>query len=144
MSALRVIVTGSRNWSAEHIVHTKLDEAVGRAAPLPIILVQGGCSEGPDNFSHRWFLRTQVANPSAVADEEIWEADWSQGLSGGFRRNEHMVRAGAWGVLGFVAPCIKPGCTRNGGKPHGSHGTMHCLKVARHYNLPIRAWKRGW
>lgn len=137
---LRLLVTGSRNWSREHQVHLKLAEAVRRAENRPVVLVHGGCLEGVDNFVSRWYERERVFNRHL--HQEIHEADWDTGLSAGFRRNEFMVKLGAWGVLGFAGPCIKPSCKRP--KPHGSHGTMHCLKVAKHYKLPIRAWKEKW
>lgn len=142
ITPLRLLVTGSRNWTREHKVHLKLNEAVKRARGRNIILVHGGCPEGVDNFARRWYLREQVFNRQLV-DMEIHRADWSKGLSAGFRRNEHMVRLGAWGVLGFVAPCTKPNCPR-GPAPHGSHGTMHCLKVAKAHKLNIHAWKENW
>lgn len=141
ITPLRLLVTGSQNFTKEHFVHTKLDQAVLRARGRRIILVQGACPKGPDNFAHRWYERRRVFNRN-LSEEQV-PADWHRfGLSAGFRRNEEMVRRGAWGVLGFVAPCIKPGCRREG--IHGSHGTMHCLKVAKHYNLNIRAWKENW
>lgn len=140
---LRLLITGSRNWSREHWVHIKLAEAMERARGRQVRLVHGGCPEGVDNFAQRWYERERVFNRQLLRPE-IHRADWDKGLSGGFRRNERMVRLGAWGVLGFVAPCIKPGCTRNNGQPHGSHGTSHCLKVAKAHNLHIRAWKENW
>lgn len=140
---LRLLVTGSRNWSREHLVHLKLNQALGRAGNRRVRLVHGGCPQGVDNFAQRWYERERVFN-NRLLDPDIYKADWNKGLSAGFRRNEQMVLDGAWGVLGFVAPCIKPRCTRDDGKPHGSHGTMHCLKVAKARGLPIKAWKENW
>lgn len=142
ITPLRLLVTGSRNFRREHFVHRKLNEAVKRARGRDIILVHGDCPDGPDNFAHRWYGKERVFNRQLV-DEDRVPADWSKGLSAGFRRNEVMVRRGAWGVLGFVAPCIKPNCPR-GPAPHGSHGTMHCLKVAKAHHLNIKAWKENW
>lgn len=135
---LRLLVTGSRNWPHEHLVHIKLSEKLQEAGPRGLILVHGGCPDGVDNFAHRWFERERINHPRLR--EEVHHANWLRDRgAAGFKRNEKMVRLGAWGVLAFVAPCIKEDCKREGA--HGSHGATHCLKVAKHYNLPIRAWK---
>ena len=143
--ALRLIVTGSRTFTNKDFVWMKLTNTMARVHGLGrnLLIVHGGCPEGPDAFADEWvdFL---LSTKASGIDREVHLAKWRRlGPSAGFRRNEEMVRLGAWGVLGFLDQCYKPDCTRP--KPHGSHGTSHCLKVARHYKIPIKAWKtKGW
>lgn len=140
---LRLLVTGSRNFTNSDFVESQLVVRFARAqqAGRGLLIVQGDCPNGPDRFAARWAM--EQMRWGAQVDLESHRADWSRGPGEGFRRNERMVRLGAWGVLGFVADCVKPNCTRP--RPHGSHGTMHCLKVAKVHDLPIRVWKtKGW
>ena len=137
---LRVIVTGSRTWTNWQFVWTKLDGVLEKA-DRRIVVVQGECTDGPDMYAKRWAL-VQEAKGYPVTLENH-KADWSQGNGAGFRRSERMVRLGAWGVLGFVDDCRLHYCNRP--RPHGSHGTSHCLKVAKYYKIPIKAWKtKDW
>lgn len=136
----RVIVTGSRNWINEDFVWTQLT-AVQWKEKRPLTVIHGGCRDGADRFAASWVL-FQVSHGGMVRPL-VFPADWSKGLSDGFRRNERMVRSGADLILGFLADCTKPGCDRP--RPHGSHGTSHCLKVAKAHRIPVRAWRtKGW
>lgn len=139
---LRLLLTGSREGVGEHLVFGKLSEKRQQAGSRGLILVHGDCPDGVDNSGNRWYERERMHQPPLF--EEAHPANWNKyGNSAGFRRNEVMVRMGAWGVLGLVAPCTKKDCKRKP-QPHGTHGTMHCLKVAKHYGLPIQAWKVNW
>lgn len=139
--ALRLIVTGSRNWTNEDFVWGQLTKAMVAAGGRKLIVVQGEGNRGPDRFARRWAM--EQMRWGTQVDVESWEADRSNGPSGSFRRNERMVRAGAWGILGFLADCDKLDCRRP--RPHGSHGTTHCLRVARRYLVPAKVWKtKGW
>lgn len=140
---LRLIVTGSQGWTNQGFVWLQLTKALRRAndADRGLLVVQGDCQRGPDRFAKQWAM--EQMRWGAAVDVEDHPADWSRGLSGGFRRSEKMVRLGAWGILGFLADCPKPDCKRP--RPHGSHGTTHCLRVAKKHGIPAKAWKtKGW
>lgn len=124
-SALRLLVTGSRDWTDRDAINDALWDwliengftaKTSKGLPKPILVV-GACKTGADLIA-----------------EELWRswgypverhpADWDRlGRSAGPERNKEMVRSGAAGCLAF---------------PKGlSYGTRGCMKLADVAGIPV-------
>lgn len=121
-AAVRVLVTGSRNWPDSSAVDAALDFYLGLADGLTVI--HGGAATGADRMASTW-----CALAGFGVEEEEHPALWSvHGLLAGPARNKVMVARGAFVCLAFIMPCSKSGCRRP--VPHGSHGATHCADLA--------------
>lgn len=128
----RVLVTGSRDWTDHDLVRDALVHARYEAG-RPMVVVHGACPSGADAIAAWWCRRYRHLDITP----EPHPADWRQyGKTAGFRRNAEMVTAGADLCLAFVLPCTKPGCSRP--NPHDSHGTAHCVDLARRAGITVR------
>jgi hypothetical protein len=81
--ALRVLVSGSRDWPFEwsHLVHEKLDKL-----PKRTIIVHGACPSGVDAFAEDW---VQV---NRGGDADRFPANWRRnGIGAGHIRNLEML-----------------------------------------------------
>ncbi|GAA3136833.1 hypothetical protein GCM10010466_29560 [Planomonospora alba] len=100
---MRVIVTGSRDWSDLHQVCRALETVYKLAEQretLPLTVVHGGCPTGADAMAAAWaYLAAQDLDLAVI--EQVYEADWSRGKVAGPERNARMVRDGAHLVLAF-------------------------------------------
>lgn len=119
---MRVIFTGSRNWSglqAEHRAHqvlNQLENFCNIAIDSPLVIVHGDCPTGLDAIVDRWALRRGY-----VAERH--PARWDQfGKAAGPIRNQEMVNAGADMCLGFPL--------------EGGSGTQDCMNRARLAGIP--------
>lgn len=133
---MRIIVTGSRNWTDYPVLAAALHEVTYGHHPSGITLVHGACPDGADAYAkhyaedHGWMV-------------EPHPADWkAHGLGAGYKRNGEMVHLGADVVLGFVSTCTKPVSSRCWQKSgtHASHGTVDCLRKALDAGIPVRTW----
>jgi hypothetical protein len=114
---MRVLVTGSRDWSDEAAVCTTLTELLRLADRITV--VHGACPTGADAIAHRWASDTPGATP------EPHPADWSIGKKAGPLRNQAMVDLGADVCLAF---------------PVGeSRGTRDCMRRAEAAGIPVQA-----
>ncbi|MGC0144305.1 DUF2493 domain-containing protein [Pseudactinotalea sp. Z1732] len=116
---MRILVTGSRNWTDTHTLQAALDEALTQADDLAeVVLVHGDCPTGADRMAARYFDRLGLAT-------EAHPADWgAHGRAAGPIRNAHMVSLGADLVLAF---------------PLGaSRGTWNCTRLAQRAGIPVR------
>jgi hypothetical protein len=111
---LRVLVTGSRNWTDRAAVAQALSSYCGL---IDDVIVVHGDARGADSWA------------DAVARERGWiverhPAEWDlYGKSAGHRRNAHMVSLGADVCLAF---------------PLGeSRGTRGCMKLAKIAGIPV-------
>jgi hypothetical protein len=130
---MRVIVTGSRNWTDMKTLHGALEE-VTSDPDQSVTIVHGG-AQGADQLAGAWARRVQVRDKPWVF-EELHLADWDEyGPVAGFRRNAEMVDAGAAVVLAFINCCTKLHCPRRG--MHGSHGAEHCVTLARKAGISV-------
>lgn len=115
----RVIVTGNRDYTAEHEVVAAI-----RSLPRGSVVVHGGCPTGAD----------AMANSAALAYGHLlhlYIADWEHhGKSAGPKRNQRMIDAGADEVFAF-------GDLERGGK---RTGTGDCVARARRAGIPVRHW----
>lgn len=102
---MRILVTGSRDWTRERDIYDALDTHV---APKDV-LVHGNCPLGADAYAKHWASGRQVA-------QEAHPADWSEGKIAGILRNQRMVDLGADLCLVFVK--------------NDSPGATHCGKAA--------------
>lgn len=122
---MRVIITGSRDWTEPHIVRGILDR-LNEAHPEDLIVVHGACPTGVDFYADRW-CHWNGLHPVT------FPADWRKlGPKAGPIRNTAMVNAGADLVIGFPMP--------------GSVGTWDCMDAARAAGLTVinLGWPRRW
>lgn len=129
--AVRILVTGSRTWDDRLAVREALEQVVPDVDLQSLIVVHGACPEGADLWANEWAIDYHVQC-------ERHPANWDLGKAAGFIRNGEMVDLGADLVLGFVRPCVKPGCKRK--EIHGSHGAVDCLHRAVKAGLRIQQW----
>lgn len=119
--ALRVLVTGSRDWNDATAVYRALDMLGDRAR---VTVVHGACPGGADNWARAWVkLRHH--------DEEPHLAHWSRyGKRAGIVRNSEMVRLGADLCLAFI---------RN-----ESNGATHCATEAEKAGIPTIVFRQSY
>lgn len=133
---MRVIVTGSRHWADRQAVYDALNDVYRTYGPF--VLVHGKCATGADAIAHDWLA---LASRLVPVTEDPFPAAWERGAKAGPERNERMVKAGGQLLLAFVEPCSKAHC--NQPKPHDSHGTAGCVKLARDAGIEIREIRHG-
>ncbi|MGK5496362.1 DUF2493 domain-containing protein [Streptomyces sp. URMC 125] len=95
---MRILVTGSRNWTNAGVIESRLRSIVEATVghPSDAVLVHGGCPRGADEIADRYARRIGM-------QVECHPADWKRyGRSAGFRRNAEMVKAGADICLAFI------------------------------------------
>lgn len=116
---MRVIVTGSREWSdpnaARKLISDRLYRLVIETGEYPVIV--HGAARGADRFAE------QEAQKAGLL-VEAHPADWERhGKSAGFIRNAEMINLGADLVLAFW-----------NGK---SNGTKHTVELAEKAGIPV-------
>lgn len=117
---MRVLITGSRDWSDTAALRAVLDELLAEHHGL--VLVHGGCPRGADALADRWARD----HPREVLVDR-YPANWGRyGRAAGLRRNGDMVRAGADLCVAFFVPGA------------GNRGTAHCAKLARRAGITVR------
>lgn len=103
MKVLRVLVTGSRDWAKESMVHLVLNYVLSMALEhgYSLEIVHGGCPTGADFFAKRWV--DQMKMMGFPVDEDPHPADWKRyGLGAGYRRNAEMIHGGVDLCLAFI------------------------------------------
>lgn len=106
-----------------------------------MMVVVHGAARGGDTLADEW-VATYAAPPyrwPVIAEPHpIDGAAWRvEGLRAGHNRNQRMVDAGADVCLAFIMPCAKPGCRKNAGRPHESHGASDCVARAKLAGIPV-------
>lgn len=115
---MRILVTGSRDWSDRDWIALVLDLATPNTQHT---LVSGACSTGADALAEQ------------IAYEKGWiverhPADWKKfGKSAGFRRNAEMVNLGADVCVAFI---------RN-----NSRGASHTAHLAEKAGIPTLRYR---
>jgi hypothetical protein len=130
---MRVVVSGSRDWTDREAIYGALDKLAGVARySAERIAVVHGCAKGADVLADEWCRERRAAD--WPVDVERFPADWSNGKGAGPRRNRVMLRPGADAVLVFLLPCSQKGCKRT--DVHGSHGATDCGEHAESLGIP--------
>ncbi|MFJ3834479.1 SLOG family protein [Streptomyces sp. NPDC090054] len=118
----RILVTGSRDWTREDIVHAALSTACYQK--VPAIIVHGACPTGADAQASWWTREHAVIG---LVEEQHHAAWVLHGRGAGPIRNRTMVDAGADVCLAFI---------RN-----GSRGATGCAALAEAAGIPVRRWE---
>lgn len=125
---MRILITGSREWSDRFTVWAALDDllAEARKAPGlgPFLTVVHGDARGADYWAKTW----AIGHAPLVANEPH-KADWkTTGKAAGIWRNRHMVNLGADLCLAF----FQPGAA--------NRGTADCVRRAEEAGIPVRRY----
>lgn len=113
---IRVIVTGSRDYTNKKFVFEKLDE-INEKTEIDVV-VHGGAS-GVDELASIWAYERGVDRESHPVDPLEWQ---EFGKAAGPMRNERMAKIGADLCIAFP----------------GGDGTENMKKMARRYSIPIK------
>ncbi|QEQ93849.1 DprA-like DNA processing chain A [Streptomyces phage Maya] len=124
---MRVLVTGSRDWSDRDAVWDALDDILG--AHQELTLVHGDCPTGADRYADDWALDIQMLYGEDVVSIERHPADWNgpRKRGAGFARNAEMVKLGADLCLAFI---------RN-----ESNGATHCSELAEKAGIKTQIFR---
>ena len=112
----RVLVTGSRTWTAHGIIAAALREHWADGT----VLVSGARPHGADAIAERLWA-------SWGGQIERHPADWSTGRAAGMERNAVMVTAGANVCLAFIRD--------------SSPGATHTARLADLAGIPVRRYE---
>jgi hypothetical protein len=121
--SLRVLVTGSRNWTDPQAIADALTDVLEpRPTPGIPVLVHGG-ARGADRLADQ-IWRDFIQHGLDLHPPEVHRADWERyGRRAGIVRNAEMIAAGAAVCLAF---------------PIGeSRGTRHCMQLAEKAGIPV-------
>ncbi len=123
MTAIRILVTGSRGWTHTASIYAVLDELY---TPDGVTVVDGKCPTGADNIASNW-VRIRAAQGWNVT-EEGHPAEWGRygRRRAGFIRNDVMVARGADYCPAFWCP--------------PSPGTEHCFTAADRMGIRTRVY----
>lgn len=119
---LRILVTGSRNWTDRAAIRRALAVALATYTTIGNpVLVHGGAAGADTIAEEEWRKLTAGFGDCPV---ERHPADWeAHGRAAGPRRNAEMVALGATVCLAF---------------PLGmSRGTLGCVALARRAGIPV-------
>lgn len=123
---MRILVTGSREWTDEWELQKALLKAASRAGfDEPIIIVHGDCPTGADFWAHKVALHYEWTPEPHPAD---WDA---YGKAAGPCRNQLMVNLGADVCLAF----FQPGAA--------NRGTSDCAARAEKAGIPVKRYPEG-
>ena len=111
----RILVTGSRGFTARALLEKTLMGILARANTLDVEIWHGGCPSGADQMAHDFCLAHRIP-------EKVFPADWNgYGKAAGPMRNEKMAKAGPDLCAAFPA-----GLTP---------GTRHMIECAIEYGI---------
>lgn len=119
---MRILITGSRDWTDRALIHLMLNDAIGLHGPgYSVIVVSGACPTGAD------LLCEQEAERNGWTVERH-PADWeTHGKRAGFVRNAEMVALGADVCLAFIK--------------NGSKGASMTARLAEEAGIPVRRFE---
>jgi len=148
VTAMRILVTGSRDWDDGSVIHEALWEQVLYLAPglrEPTTLVSGACPTGADRIAEMIadsYGLIVERHPAKWRKKNVWGEEVYDGAAG-FKRNKEMVDLGADICLAFIKTCNKPECQILVGDQfmapdHGSHGASHTADLAEKAGIPVK------
>jgi YspA, cpYpsA-related SLOG family len=128
--AVRVLLTGSRNWTDAATIRAALaavaDAAIRANVPM-VTVVHGACPNGADELADQW-VRWYRGDTLVLAERH--PANWSKfAKRAGIIRNEIMVSKGADLCLVFLRD--------------NSPGTTHCAELAAEAGMAMRVFHYG-
>jgi hypothetical protein len=139
MKTMKVLVTGSRDWSDYGAVARQLAIALGDAKEKgyqKIIFMDGDCLTGADAMCKEFANKVEHSVPGLIIEHKGYAAKWNKhDRAAGPIRNKQMVDDGPDVCLAFIGPCTSPRCTRQG--KHPSHGASGCAKLAELAGIPV-------
>lgn len=120
--AVRILVTGSRDWDDIDTVWAALADLYQAASIYePLILVHGACRTGADAIAAdwgRWAEMTLEPHPAQ------WRPYGTYNPQAGLARNRKMVDLGADICLAFIK--------------NGSRGATHCADYAEEKGITVK------
>jgi hypothetical protein len=120
---LRVLITGSRDWSDRIAIHSALRKEWWRAdSPPDAVLIHGG-SQGADVIAAALWEESNLPVERHLPNYDLY------GIAAPLLRNQEMVALGADVLLAFVMPCRKRDHRR--WPPHSSHGSTNTIHLAK-------------
>lgn len=123
--ALRVLVTGSREWTDQKVIYDALDTIARCASDLTV--VHGACPKGADYWAQRWCWE----NLSNRVTDEPHPADWKKhGKKAGHVRNGEMAKLGADLCLAFIH--------------NRSNGSTGCAREAIGNDIPTVVFRQEY
>lgn len=129
MSALRVLVTGSRAWTNVHQLQTVLNATLGFAEAVEgkLHITHGNCPSGADALTDQWITQARWGTEGHDVAVTRVRAQWGlhPGKSAGYVRNREMVALGHDLCLAFLSD------------PANSPGTNHCAGQAQIAGIPV-------
>ncbi len=124
MTAIRILVTGSRQWLHTRSIRTALDQLLDQHGA--VTLVHGACTRGADAIANSWALRRRDEGHTVTV--EAHPANWSEfGRRAGMVRNSAMVKLGADVTLAFWRD--------------GSVGTRGCFQASDRAGIDTRIYR---
>ena len=129
--SMRILVTGSRDWSDAERVFDALAEVIDGP---DWTIVHGDCPTGADALADFWGRMTGY--PLERHPAEWNRPDGSFDPAAGPRRNAKMVALGADFCLAFIGDCTSRRCTKP--RPHPSHGASGAADLAEKAGIPTR------
>lgn len=122
---MRVLVTGSRNWTDYGLIWDHLYEILGKHGRFT--LVHGDCPTGADNFADTWGYKLGFDETDNL---ERHPADWKgpRKRGAGYARNAEMVKLGADLCLAYILD--------------ESDGATHCAELAEKAGIETRYYRR--
>ena len=121
---MRILVTGSRNWTDKVTIAQAIREAwlvAGR--PYGVTVVHGG-ARGADYIAGVYAKRLGFSVEVHALDDAAWN---KYGKAAGPIRNKEMVDLGADVCLAFIK--------------NESAGATHCAELAQKAGIPTHIWR---
>lgn len=123
LPSARILVTGSRHHTDEHLIAAALADALTELSPTSAVTLVSGNARGADALAEKYA-------DALGMDVERHPADWGKhGRAAGPKRNQQMVDLGADLCLAFPL--------------EESRGTYDCIRRARAAGIEVRVIEPG-
>jgi hypothetical protein len=131
-NAVRILVTGSREWTDREALEAELGQAYfrhSRKGVEQVIFVHGDCETGADRMCREWVAKAKLQGFNV--DHEPHPANWYP--NGRFDRGAGPKRNG-----GMVARGPYEGCLAFWDGKRERSGTLDCFALAVAAGIPVR------